>query len=47
MAFPQERTCTIDDIYALPEGQREELIDGQLIRNSRPDFGRVNGYFLA
>lgn len=30
MALAQERTYTIDDIYALPEGQRAELIDGQL-----------------
>ena len=28
MALSQERTYTIDDIYALPEGQRAELIDG-------------------
>lgn len=30
MALPQERIYTIDDIYALPEGQRAELIDGQI-----------------
>ena len=30
MALSQERTYTIDDIYALPEGQRAELIDGQM-----------------
>lgn len=29
MALEQERICTIEDIYALPEGQRAELIDGQ------------------
>ena len=28
MALAQERIYTIDDIYALPEGQRAELIDG-------------------
>lgn len=30
MALPQERLCTIDDIYALPEGTRAELIDGYM-----------------
>lgn len=30
MALPKERTYTIDDIYALPEGQRAELFDGQM-----------------
>ena len=31
MALEQERTYTIDDIYALPDGQRAELIDGQML----------------
>lgn len=30
MALHQERTYTIDDIYALPDGQRAELIDGRM-----------------
>ncbi len=30
MASVQGKKLTIDDIYALPEGQRAELIDGQL-----------------
>ncbi len=30
MAFPQEKTYTIEDIYRLPEGTRAELIDGQI-----------------
>ncbi len=30
MTFPQEQIYTIDDIYALPDGQRAELIDGRL-----------------
>lgn len=30
MALPQERIYTIDDINNLPEGQRAELIDGQI-----------------
>ncbi|MCI6676232.1 MAG: Uma2 family endonuclease [Clostridiales bacterium] len=30
MALPQERIYTIDDIYKLPEGERAQLIDGQI-----------------
>lgn len=30
MAPAQERIYTIDDIYALPEGERAELIDGNI-----------------
>ena len=30
MPLPKSNTYTIDDIYALPEGQRAELIDGQI-----------------
>ncbi len=30
MALPQEKMFTIEDIYALPEGQRAELIDGRM-----------------
>ncbi len=30
-AFAHEKQYTIDDIYALPDGKRAELIDGQLI----------------
>lgn len=29
-ALPQERRYTLDDIYALPEGERAELIDGRM-----------------
>lgn len=36
MALPQERVCTIEDIYALPDGQRAELIDGQLYMMTPP-----------
>ena len=32
MALPQEKTYTIEDIYALPEGQRAELINGPDLR---------------
>lgn len=36
MALPQKQNYTIDDIYALPEGQRAELIDGQLYNMAPP-----------
>lgn len=37
MAFAQEKSCTIDDIYALPDGQRAELIDGQMYMMAPPN----------
>ncbi len=37
MALPQEKSYTIDDIYALPEGQRAELIDGQMYMMAPPN----------
>ena len=36
MPLPQERTYTIDDIYALPDGERAELIDGQIYYMAPP-----------
>lgn len=36
MPLPQERTYTIEDIYDLPEGQRAELIDGQIYYMAPP-----------
>lgn len=30
MPLPKERIHTIDDIYNLPEGERAELINGQV-----------------
>lgn len=36
MALPQEKIFTIEDIYALPEGQRAELIDGYLYDMAPP-----------
>lgn len=35
---PSERTYTIEDIYALPEGQRAELIDGQIYFMAPPGY---------
>lgn len=37
MALAQKRTYTIDDIYALPDGQRAELIDGQMYMMAPPN----------
>ena len=36
MALPQRENYTIEDIYALPEGQRAELIDGQIYDMAPP-----------
>lgn len=36
MALAQERIYTTEDIYALPEGQRAELIDGQMYMMAPP-----------
>ena len=38
MPLPKEEIYTIDDIYALPEGERAELIDGSSKQNSSEDF---------
>ena len=35
-AFEQKRLYTIDDIYALPDGERAELIDGQMYAMAPP-----------
>lgn len=37
MALPQEKIYTIEDIYALPEGQRAELIDGRIYDMAPPN----------
>ncbi len=36
MSLPQKQDYTIDDIYALPDGQRAELIDGQMYMMAPP-----------
>lgn len=36
MALTQERIYTIDDIYALPDGERAELIDGNIYYMAPP-----------
>ncbi len=37
MALAQERIYTIEDIYALPDGERAELIDGQIYSMAPPN----------
>lgn len=37
MPLPQGITHTIDDIYALPDGERAELIDGQIYMMAPPN----------
>ena len=36
MALSQKQDYTIEDIYALPDGQRAELIDGQIYMMAPP-----------
>ena len=36
MALTQEKVYTIDDIYSLPDGERAELIDGQIYNMAPP-----------
>ena len=36
MPLPQENSYTIADIYALPDGKRAELIDGQIYDMAPP-----------
>lgn len=38
MALTQEKNHTIADIYALPEGQRAELIDGKMYMMAPPNL---------
>lgn len=57
MALPQEKTYTIADIYALPDGERAELIDGQIYSMAPPSrkhqdiagelFGTIREYIKS
>jgi Uma2 family endonuclease len=56
MASAQRKRYTIDDIYALPEGQRAELIDGQIYSMTPPkrihqrlvhQFERIIGNYIV
>ena len=37
MPLLEEKVYTIDDIYALPEGERAELIDGHIYYTAPPN----------
>ena len=49
MPLPREQVYTTDDIYALPDGERAELIDGQIyidrkstrLNSSHTDISRM------
>lgn len=49
MPLPKEKIYTIDDIYNLPEGQRAELIDGQIYYMAPPNtkHQRISGELFA
>lgn len=57
MALPQERIYTIEDIYALPDGERAELIDGNIYYMAPPSrrhqsiagelFTTINNYIKS
>ncbi|MBD5535638.1 MAG: Uma2 family endonuclease [Lachnospiraceae bacterium] len=44
-ALRKEDVCTIDDIYALPDGERAELIDGKIYYMAPPSWThqRISG----
>lgn len=46
MPLPKKTTYTIDDIYKLPDGQRAELIDGQIYMMPPPSatHQRISGF---
>lgn len=46
MALAEEKKYTIEDIYNLPEGQRAELIDGQMYMMAPPNTShqRISNY---
>lgn len=57
MALAQEKLYTIDDIYSLPDGERAELIDGQIYYMAPPNrkhqdisgelFGTIREYIKS
>ena len=48
MPLPQENNYTTKDIYALPDGQRAELIDGQIYNMAPPNTSHQRiSYSLA
>ena len=52
MPLLEEKVYTIDDIYALPEGERAELIDGHIYYTAPPNrthqkISRINWMIKA
>lgn len=49
MPLPKERIYTIEDIYTLPDGQRAELIDGQIYMMAPPSRShqKISGSLYA
>lgn len=45
MALPAESSHTIKDIYELPDGERAELIDGQIYYMAPP--GRIHQFIVG
>ena len=43
MPLLEEKVYTIDDIYALPEGERAELIDGHIYYTEPPNRTHQTG----
>lgn len=43
MPLLEEKVYTIDDIYALPEGERAELIDGHIYYMAPPNRTHQTG----
>ena len=46
MPLLEEKVYTIDDIYALPEGERAELIDGHIYYMAPPNTGLLRLFLL-
>ena len=42
MPLPKHKKYTIDDIFALPEGKRAELIDGQIYNMAPPSPSKIS-----
>lgn len=47
-ALKKEEIFTVEDIYALPEGERAELIDGQIYYMAAPGrtHQKISGFLL-
>ena len=47
MPLPKEELYTIGDIYSLPEGERAELIDGQIYDMAPPETASPGADFRS